>query len=103
MALSSSNENFKIDLTLLIVTSSTGLISIFNLLSDSELFQQIFKNKEQNAGQWLWKKLEPVMPANFIMFGPSIKIDLKTIERKLDPKCDPSLIKEIREKNLLLV
>ena len=43
------------------------------------------------------------MPANFIMFGPSIKIDLKSIERKLEPKCDPSLIKEIKEKNLLLV
>ena len=43
------------------------------------------------------------MPANFIMFGPSIKIDLKTIERKLEPKSDPGLIEDIKSKNLLLV
>ncbi len=29
-----------------------------------------------NTGQWLWSKLEPVMPnniANLVMYGPSIK------------------------------
>jgi len=78
------NQNeYNLDLQLVLISTTDGCVYIFKLISDYELAAHISQQRDAGTGQKIWSYLAPVIPKNIsslTMTSSTVKVDLKEIK-----------------------